>query len=629
MLSRIIAILFVYLLMTNLSEAFELFGITFVGEEAENSEDHIVDPFPYEVDLKVSGDDDDLHEQLELASTLVQQQDTIPSGMTSLLSRAKGDQERLVAILFQTGRYGGLVDIQFAGHALDSSELTREMLENVDKPIDVTINVDPGKVFLFRKVGISGIEQSDLTGSLEQFGLIPGESAEAAKILSAETQIIEYLNNHGFPFAEISTRSVVADHAVDAVDVFLTIDDGGKRYFGIETVEGNDKVETEFILELVDIPYGETYSAKLVKEAERRLRSLDVFNRARIHTTHNLEFETNIPLTISVEEKKSRYIGANLSVSSVDGLTTSMYNGYRNLLGGAERLRFTVTGAGIGRGEIFGLDYGLAANFVNPAFFDTNTDFLFNTGFHVETTKTYNSEVLTVSPGLVHRFSEILTGNANLNFESTTVKDDLGTRDFVLIGVPLQLSLDSRNVALNPSTGNTSRLSFEPVYEGENGHTFGMFEAEGTTYAPLDESNRLVFASKFVAGSIFGTETQNIPANRRFLLGGGGSIRGYEYRGIGLNTGSGVVSGGRSKLELSNELRYQFSDSFGIVPFLDVGSVFDTALPDFSEKLYSGVGIGLRYFTGFGPIRADWAVPLNRDDDISSFAFYIGFGQVY
>ena len=41
-------------------------------------------------------------------------------------------------------------------------------------------------------------------------------------------------------------------------------------------------------------------------------------------------------------------------------------------------------------------------------------------------------------------------------------------------------------------------------------------------------------------------------------------------------------------------------------------------------------GVGVRYFTGFGPLRADIAFPLNRRSDVDdTFQFYVSFGQAF
>jgi len=41
------------------------------------------------------------------------------------------------------------------------------------------------------------------------------------------------------------------------------------------------------------------------------------------------------------------------------------------------------------------------------------------------------------------------------------------------------------------------------------------------------------------------------------------------------------------------------------------------------------VGVGLRYYTAIGPIRADVAFPLDRRDARAPVAFYVSIGQAF
>jgi translocation and assembly module TamA len=137
----------------------------------------------------------------------------------------------------------------------------------------------------------------------------------------------------------------------------------------------------------------------------------------------------------------------------------------------------------------------------------------------------------------------------------------------------------------------------------------------------------MVVALRGSLGTIVGGDTEEIPATRRFFLGGGGSIRGYEYRSIGPKV-NGETVGGLSFFETSLELRFRLTDTIGIVPFIDAGAAYEETIPDFSEDIRVGAGIGVRYYTPLGPLRFDVAIPLNHDEG-DSFAFYVGLGQSF
>jgi translocation and assembly module TamA len=75
-------------------------------------------------------------------------------------------------------------------------------------------------------------------------------------------------------------------------------------------------------------------------------------------------------------------------------------------------------------------------------------------------------------------------------------------------------------------------------------------------------------------------------------------------------------------------MRYAVTETFGIVPFIDMGSVSEKQFPDFSN-MKVGAGIGIRYLTPFGPLRIDAAMPLNPDPDDPDFGIYAGVGQAF
>ena len=89
------------------------------------------------------------------------------------------------------------------------------------------------------------------------------------------------------------------------------------------------------------------------------------------------------------------------------------------------------------------------------------------------------------------------------------------------------------------------------------------------------------------------------------------------------------MSGGRSLIEGSAELRARVTDTIGVVAFADAGYVDADSFPEFSEDLKVGVGAGLRYITGLGPIRLDVASPLDPGPDDPDVAFYVGIGQAF
>ena len=184
---------------------------------------------------------------------------------------------------------------------------------------------------------------------------------------------------------------------------------------------------------------------------------------------------------------------------------------------------------------------------------------------------------------------------------------------------------------LDPTEGFRLGVRLSPEVSRTLGseHFYLRGQVEGTYY--LQASDSIVVAGRARFASIPGAPVSAIAPSRRLYAGGGGSVRGYEYKGIGPRNSLGDPRGGRSLTELSVEARIRtglFGGAFGIVPFIDAGTVGEDATPGFDE-IKLGAGIGARYHTSFGPLRIDVGVPLNPGPNDPKFGVYVGLGQSF
>jgi translocation and assembly module TamA len=150
-------------------------------------------------------------------------------------------------------------------------------------------------------------------------------------------------------------------------------------------------------------------------------------------------------------------------------------------------------------------------------------------------------------------------------------------------------------------------------------------QIDASAYQPL--GTRIVFAGRVRFGSIEGVSRDSIAPSRRFYAGGGGSIRGFGYQKIGPVDQNGDPLGGKALTEFSAEARIRFG-SFGVVPFLDGGNLYSGSLPKLTGLRY-GTGLGVRYYSSFGPIRVDVGTPLRRRPGESRVAVYVSLGQAF
>ena len=106
-------------------------------------------------------------------------------------------------------------------------------------------------------------------------------------------------------------------------------------------------------------------------------------------------------------------------------------------------------------------------------------------------------------------------------------------------------------------------------------------------------------------------------------------MRGYGFQRAGPLDFQGNPIGGISSLDLGLELRTKINDTFGFVVFFEGGTVYNTVLPDLSQPLFWGTGVGIRYYSPIGPLRFDIATPLERRSGDSIVQIYISLGQAF
>jgi len=614
------------------ASAFELFGIRLWGS-AEDENADIADPIRYTVTLSVDGGDGELEQTLRDASGLVTDEEKPVSGSLGLLSKARSDRERLVAALYQEARYDGVVEIAIAGTSID--DLPPDAEFNTSVPVPVTVRVQPGNVFTLGNVSLAG----DAAGlDPVEFGLERGGDAGSDAILKSEAQIVRVLKEEGRPLATVTSRDVVADHETATLDVTLTLAAGPVAGFGDTTVEGTEEVDNEFTRYMAGLERGATYSPEAVDDARERLLALGVFNSVTVKEATELDASGQIPIGVEVSERKKRYYGVGATISNTDGLGLEGYWGHRNLFGKAEKLRIEGSISGIGNkkdetqdasGYVESLNYNAGIMFEKPGVVGPASRFFANAKVVYEHPDAYDRFSAKTSLGLAYDLTKRQSVSAEFAVDYSRITDVFQEdREFLIVSTPLQYVYDSRDNKLNPAAGFRLLAFAEPSYDTIGQHAFVKLRGEGSAYLALDKDKKMVLAGRLVGGSILGAGIDDVPADRRFYSGGGGSVRGYAYQGIGPKDPNGVPSGGLSYVEASLEARFAITENFGVVPFIDVGTVSVDTFPDFGD-LKAGAGIGIRYLTPFGPLRVDGAIPLNPGPGDPDFGIYAGIGQAF
>ena len=130
-------------------------------------------------------------------------------------------------------------------------------------------------------------------------------------------------------------------------------------------------------------------------------------------------------------------------------------------------------------------------------------------------------------------------------------------------------------------------------------------------------------------GSILtqGDAKSDIPFNERVFNGGENTVRGYREGGASPLDENGDEIGAETYALLNLEVEQRFYSKFSAILFLDtIVNSREGFFQEANDPLHT-LGIGLRYQTVVGPVRAEYGHNLNprENDRTGAFHFSIGF----
>lgn len=622
--------------------AFDFFGLSFGGQKETSSPSHPVKSTErfYKVDI-VSPPGAPLEgiKIVKSVSSLVADKEKTSASSSGLLAKARSDYRAILSALYADGRYGGVISIKING--LEVADLSPVTQLPAQSNIVITINAGPQYVFSFAnidKVAPLAKHKKHKISTMEELGYKVGAIAKSETVLKAEKWVVEGWRQQGYPKAKIMRSEVVADHAALHVEGRIVVDPGQKAYYGpvgVRNISQKPRVDSAYIAWMTGLQTGEKYNSDALAKANERLARLGVFRAINIREADTINPDGHLPITLVVQERKPRRFGIGGSYSTLDGAGFEAYWMHNNLFGHAETLKLEtrINGVGSDKKQLYNFkkfDYLFGGTFIKPGVFTPDTDFRSEFKIQQDILENYTTKAIKGKLGITHIFNGNLSGQAAVEVSNSYSRDIyLGNRNFTTIGFPSGLIYDSRNNKFNATKGLYGEVLIEPFYEMRFSNFVAKITAEGRSYRALDEGNRFVFAVRAKFGTILGSDTAQVPADTLFFAGGGGSVRGYAYRNIGVKTKNDAIVGGKALVEVSTELRVSLNDKIGLVSFLDGGFVGEKANFDFSQKIKWGAGIGGRYMTGLGPLRVDLAFPLKREQGDPRIGFYVGIGQAF
>jgi translocation and assembly module TamA len=289
----------------------------------------------------------------------------------------------------------------------------------------------------------------------------------------------------------------------------------------------------------------------------------------------------------------------------------------------------TATANGLGGTGTTAPGYDLKAVFAKPDYFARGQTLSLSVEGLKQSLTAYDRTAILLGASLSRPITAHTAITYGPSFTSEQVAQEGTSRTYVLLQFPIGFTYSDSNNLLEPTHGVNAGISITPTLPvAGSSQPFFILQGQVASYIPVEHDARGIVAVRLIAGSILGATTFQVPPDQRFYAGGSGTVRGYSYQTIGPLFADDNPQGGVATDAVNLEFRQHVWSNIGVVPFVDAGQVSSSSAP-FRGKIDVGAGLGLRYYTGIGPIRLDVAVPMTRTPGSGSFALYVGLGEAF
>jgi translocation and assembly module TamA len=567
--------------------------------------------------LNSVGGSEELLAAFRKASTLEAERKD-PANAAQIGRRANADADLLAQLLRSQGYYDAAVEPSTARSGND---------------LRVILTVDAGVQYRFASVELPGLEGAgpEAEKLRNAFAVKAGDPVIAEDVIAGGRALTTALGEEGFAEARLGEQQVEVNHQTHLATLTLPVTPGPVARFGAIHVSGRPPFNAHHLGIIARFRAGDPFQRSKVDDLRRALIATTLVANADIKVVP-VQGGRVVDLDVRLEPAPRHTIAGEVGYGTGQGFSVEGSWTDRNFLNPEGAL--TVRGILGSKEQLAGVELR-RSNFLQR---DQTLD-LQLTASHQQF-DAYEARTVSVG-GHIERLSnfiwqkqwtwsygaQLLATDERGVFSPAGIKD---TRTFFIAAIPLTLGYDGSDNLLDPTTGFRLSGWISPEYSGHGKSlTYARTQIDASAYHRVSDS--VVAAGRVRLGTILGASAFDLAPSRRFYSGGGGSVRGYGYQQLGPKDVDGDPIGGRGLAEFAVEARIrlkQFGGNFGVVPFFDGGSLSTETLPDFKQWRFAA-GLGVRYYSLFGPIRIDVGVPLNRQKGDGPVAVTVSLGQAF
>lgn len=592
----------------------------------ENTNKKPVEAEGFEVIIK-GVKDSDLQKELEAHSFLKNLDKHRIRSPLALQRRIEKDELVFNKILNAKGYYDHKIKLIETKETEEIAHNTPSKEKNAPPPKDaITFEIIPGdryKISDFR-VNFKKTPTKCQT-NIKEAGFDKGMAVDAEEVLGIFKKIQSQLATCGYPFSKIESHEVVLNQIAKTANVNLNIDAGPLTYFGVVEIIEAEGVPESFIFNRVPWKEGDLFNQDKVDEFRNRLTETRLFGSIILDTQQKNIIEDKLTVKVTLKRGRPRSLWGGARFSTGEGYGAQIGWTHRDITGRADRFRSSIEYGP--KKSLLDVEYEL------PDFLSPQQTFLATIEGLKQRTKAYRTTSYKGGLTLKRFLTEKISFNYGF-FLAREFQEERGEKTrTAILGLPLSLVWDTRKNILDPTGGWHLISKITPKF-GHLGTLRSLFHfgIYGATYWAMDQDKKYILAMKARASTLIGGRLENIPPTHRMYLGGSYSIRAYQLHTAGPVDRNGDPIGGKNALEFGIEPRIKLSRKWGFVVFYEGGFLGSQGI---TKNFVHGAGFGVRYYTDFGPIRADIAFPLkkrykpNGKPVDAPFQFYVRIGQSF
>lgn len=450
---------------------------------------------------------------------------------------------------------------------------------------------------------------------VQEFPLTEGETVFHPDYEAGKTAFEEYAAENGYLDAAFQTNEIRVDLGSYTSDVILLYDTGPRYRFG-PVIFNQDFLDPNLLKGYVTWEQGEPLNVNELLEVQNALSDSPYFQRVEVVPRQEQAQALEVPIEITLIASRRQRWTAGAGYGTDTGPRGTV---------GLELRRINRRGhRGQSEVRISNIEKSFSANYQIPGPYPRTDVLTFQVGYADLRPETSRSQSALVGVGLTQaRGSWREAFGLNFQREDFEVGLDEGISELLIPQASWnQVKADDR---ISATKGHRLQLDLKGADESLlSNASFLQAKVEGKLIHSF--ADRFRFISRVQVGYTQTDQFRELPPTMRFFAGGDQSVRGFEYQALGRRDEAGNVIGGEALLTGSLELEYRFLqkwrflEKWGVAAFYDAGN----ATESFSGSLERGAGVGLRWVSPIGPIRADVAWALTEPDRPLRFHLTVG-----